>query len=201
MPHSDSPESLAARLDSPTGISAEALTEALDEMDYPARLVFVRSMVYRRHQNLWNLVDGHIEASLDQIVADDLEPGRTQVWDGKNSLVAFNIFQKRLTRPAGQDGVVWGFNEQFWRWFTGPGYFVGRVEADRGILYLDYKVQPPYAPPGWPPVKRNTGFPRGLVYGYDDEVRPVSRDVLIGMPTSVTTAGKQYFVATRGAVV
>ena len=197
----DRPDALAARLDSPTGITAQDLTQALDAMDYPGRLAFVRALVHRRHENLWNLAEGHMEASLDQIVPADLDPGRTQVWDGKNSMMMFNLFQKRFTRPTGQDDVVWGFNEHFWRWFSGPGYFVGRVEERRGILYLDYKAQPPYAPPGWPPVKSNTGFPRGLVYGYDDEVRPVSKDVVIGMPTSVTAAGKQYFIATRGAVV
>lgn len=201
MTRHEHPDALAARLDSPHGISAEELTEALDELDYPARLAFVRSLGHRRQQTLWDLVEGHIEGSLDLIVPPDLEPGRTQVWDGKNSMVMFNIFQKRFTRPSGQDDVVWGYNEQFWRWFTGPGYFVGREEQDRGILYLDYKVQPPYAPPGWPPVKDNRGFPRGLVYGYDDEVRPVSRHVLIGTPTSMTAAGKQYFVITRGATI
>jgi hypothetical protein len=145
------------------------------------------------------MADGHMEASLEMLVPADTPPGATVIWEGRNSMVMFNLFQKRFTRPLGED-VVWGYNVQFWRWFTGPGYFVGRVEADRGILYLDYKRQPPRAPDGWPGLKANTGFPRGIVFGYDDEVRPVSRDVMIGMPTTSTAAGEQYFAATRNRV-
>ncbi len=200
MPTIDSPESLAARLDTADGITIDDLHEALDALGDDDRLSFIRAVHKRRHATLWRLAEGHMEASLDMLVPDDLPAGATVVWEGRNSMALFNLFQKRFTRPAGRD-EVWGYNEHTWRWFTGPGYFVGRVEPDRGIFYLDYKRQPPAAPAGWPPVKANTGFPRGVVYGYDDEVRPVTRRVLIGMPTTKTAAGEQYFVVTRGRVI
>ena len=200
MPSSDSPESLAARLDTPDGIAIEDLQQALDALDNDGRLTFIRAFRKQRHLNLWNMAKGHMEADLDNIVPPDLPTGSTVVFEGRNSMAMFNLFQKRFQRPDNGE-AVWGYNEQSFRWFSGPGYFIGKVEQDGQIFYLHYDQQPPSAPEGWPVVKTNTGFPRGLVYGFDDEVRPVSQHVVIGMPTTKTTAGEQYFVATRHLVL
>ena len=197
MPDRDLPEALAARLDTAGGIDADDLREALDAMDDAGRLAFVRSLHGRRQVRLFDLVDGHMEGSLTQLVPADVSPDTTAVFEGRNSMAMFNLFQKRFARPAERE-QLWGYNHQPWAWFTGPGYFVVEPDPDRGELVFDYERIPERALPGWPVLTANVGFPKAMVYGsMTDVVRPVSRDVFIGMAIRNEKPRGQFFTLCR----
>ena len=199
---SDTPESLAARLDTADGIDIDSLHKALDGLDDAGRLAFVRSLDKRRQVTLWDLAEKHMEASLEHLVPADLEEGRTAIFEGRNSMAMFNLFQKRFARPEGRQEVLWGYNHQTWAWFTGPGYFVARKDDDRGVLVIDYERIPDRALPGWPTLKENKGFPTGVVYGgMVDELRPVSPDVFIGIALIRGEPRGQYFTLVRSEVI
>lgn len=201
MSQSDLPESLAARLDESTGIGADELHQALDALDGEGRVTFVRCLNGRRQTHLWDLVEAHMEASVAQVHADDLAPGATAVFEGRNSMAMFNLFQKRFTRPEGER-VLWGYNAQTWDWFTGPGYFVAEEQPDDGTLLFDYERLPTQPPEAWPTVKPNAGFPAGIVYGsMTDVVRAVSRDVLIGKAFRKGKPRGQFFTLGRGEII
>ena len=198
----DTPEEIATRLDQPGGIAIEDLHQALDAMDDGGRLSFIRALNKRRQVTLWDLADKHMEATLSQLVPTEVEADKTAVFEGRNSMAMFNLFQKRFTRPAEREGEVWGYNHQTWAWFTGPGYFVAREDADRGVLVFDYTGLPDRAPTGWPPLKANEGFPSGMVYGsMVDDVRAVSRDVLIGIALIKGEPRGQFFTLARSEVL
>jgi hypothetical protein len=197
----DTGEMLAARLDDADGIAIGELHEALDAFGDDGRLAFVRSLGNRRQQRLWDLADKHMEASLDMFVGDDIAPGRTAVFEGRNSMAMFNLFQKRFTRAA-EGEELWGYNHQFWGWLTGPGYFVCTKDDDTGIFVFDYIRLPAAAPDGWPALKPNQGFPAGIVYGeMIDEVRPVTRDVHIGKAFRKGKPRGQFFTLVRSMVI
>ena len=201
MSQSDLPEPLAARLDESTGIGADELHQALDALDGDGRVAFVRCLNGRRQTHLWDLVEAHMEASVAQVHPDDLAPGATAVFEGRNSMAMFNRFQKRFTRPEAER-LLWGYNEQTWAWFTGPGYFVAEEQPDDGTLLFDYERLPTQPPDAWPTVKPNAGFPAGIVYGkMIDVVRAVSRDVLIGKAFRLGKPRGQFFTLGRGEII
>jgi hypothetical protein len=110
------------------------------------------------------------------------------IHDGKNTLPAFQIFQKRMCRPAADDARLFGYNEGFTRALLGPGYFVVHSTAGnaaweaRGAVVVDYFMVPdgPVAP-GWPAVVPNSRGLQVLVYdGTRDFMRRVSAHVSIG---------------------
>ena len=201
MSRSDLPESLAARLDEPTGISAGDLHQALDALDGDGCVAFVGCLNGRRQQHLWDLVEAHMEASVAQVFPDDQPPGQTAIFEGRNSMAIFKRFQKRFTRPEGER-ILWGYNEQAWAWFTGPGYFVAEDQPDDGTLLFDYERLPASPPEAWPALKPNAGFPAGIVYGnMTDVVRAVSRDVLIGKAFLKGKSRGQFFTLGRGEII
>ncbi|MBN1946965.1 MAG: hypothetical protein JW797_14925 [Bradymonadales bacterium] len=172
--------SLASRLDKQDGISIADLNQALDALDDAGRLAFVRSLCMKRQVHLWKMAEGHLEASLDMLVPDPIPASVTVIFEGRNSLPAFNLFQKRFTR-SNRDDLLWGYNHQDMMWFTGPGAFVVRQDTQRGVLIVDYDELPSHTPPGWPEIKPNRGFPAAHIYGFMyDELRPVTKDICIG---------------------
>ena len=121
-----------------------------------------------------------MEGATSLLVPEDIAPGATVIFEGRNSMPMFNRFQKRFTQPEGLD-EIWGYNHQSMAWFTGPGYFVAHTDPDRGVLIFDYDRLPERALDGWPALKANTGFPPAVVYGnMYDEVRAVCAHILIG---------------------
>lgn len=106
--------------------------------------------------------------------------GEVVIHEGQNSLPLFNAFQKRcMLRGAGPDARVQGYNHQAMSWITGPGHFL--VQTDGTTSWFDYTQVASDAPPEFPPVKANTGFPDKLVYGgMIDKLRKVGNRGLIG---------------------
>lgn len=140
------------------------------------------------------------------LTAEDFAPAdagtdQTFIFEGRNSLPAFNSFQKRFARvPSGQ---VVGYNHQTMAFVTGPGFFVVR-EADEGAadvsgeLYFDYTTIPDAFPAGWPRFKRNEAGLSYLVYaGMKDYMRSVATNVVVGRAYKGGKAQSAYFLLAR----
>src|SRR6476619_3671855 len=95
------------------------LAGALDGLTDDAR---VEAVVHLGRRELAALYDAAADApalTLADFVPDGVGPRVEVIHHGKNSLPLFSQFQKRFCRAPG--GVLWGYNEQAMRPFTGPG--------------------------------------------------------------------------------
>jgi hypothetical protein len=113
----------------------------------------------------------------------------------------FRIFEKRFCRPDDPRGTatLWGYNEQTFKTFTGPGYFVARP-AERGEVVIDYCDVPPRKPAAWPEILPNSArLARFIYYQTRDFMRGVSRDVTIGRATRQGQPMDNWFVLCRGS--
>jgi hypothetical protein len=174
-----------------TPIQPEAIRRLLDGLGHAERVTAVRALGRPEQRRLYEGVGGFAPVRLVDLVSPrvaELAPVRHH---GRNTLPAFNDFEKRFCRPRGQDAEkpdeLWGFNHQPTAWLgrlTGPGYFVAVEDPARGEVLIDYNRVPAAGgalPAGWPPVRRNeTGLAR-FVYGFMiDTLRRVSEHVTIG---------------------
>jgi hypothetical protein len=176
-----------------------AIAAFLDGLTRVDRLTETRSVSGATLQKrLWDAVADAPRVTLDDLVPPDAAPLGEVIFEGKNSLPAFTLFQKRFCRPRGASGELWGYNHQTLAWLTGPGYFV--VHDDRAGAAIDYREVPPEKPLTWPDVRPNDrGFSRFVYRGMVDYLRRVSRDVFIG---AATRGGKElgnYFLLCRDA--
>src|SRR5207253_2824006 len=78
----------------------------------------------RLQARLYRAVADAPHVTLTDLVPPDAPPLREIIFEGKNSLPAFTLFQKRFCRPSTGRGELWGYNHQALAWLTGPGYFV-----------------------------------------------------------------------------
>jgi hypothetical protein len=175
-----------------------AIAAFLDGLGRAERLEAIRALSGPRLQGrLYRAVESAPRVTMADFVPPDAPPLREVIFEGKNSLAAFTLFQKRFCRPPrGRDGL-WGYNHQALAWLTGPGYFVVHEDGSRGAA-IDYRDVPPEKPPTWPEVKPNDrGLSRFVYRDMVDYMRRVSRDVFIG---SAHRDGKElgnYFVLCR----
>jgi hypothetical protein len=124
------------------------------------------------------------------------ETDRAITYSGRNSMPVFQYFSKIFWRPS-NGGEVVGYNEQIWRTFSGPGYFVAYDDVEKGEVVFDYTKTPTLRPEGWPEIVPNTGFIASAVYaGMMDYNRPVSSNTVIGRAFK---KGKQvaHYLVTR----
>jgi hypothetical protein len=175
-----------------------AIASYLDTLSRSDRLEAIRALSGPKLQaRLYRAVESAPRVSLADFVPPDAPPLREFIFEGKNSLAAFTIFQKRFCRPSRGDAELWGYNHQSLAWLTGPGYFVVHEDGGRGAA-IDYRVVPPDKPVSWPDVSPNDrGFSRFVYRGTVDYMRRVSREVFIG---SAHRGGKElgnYFVLCR----
>ncbi len=151
------------------------LRVALDSRNGTDRFDLARTA---RGPHLAALFDACTEpARLTDFVPNDLPPQSEVIFDGINSLPLFRRFQKRFTRN--EEGVF-GYNHTPFNWATTPGYFV--VIESAPALHFDYTHLPNGAlPEGWPrPIPNERRLGRYVYAGLVDEVRRVSKDVVIG---------------------
>jgi hypothetical protein len=149
-------------------------------------------------KRLWDAVADAPRVTLDDLVPPDAPPLGEVIFEGKNSLPAFTLFQKRFCRPRPGSAELWGYNHQALAWLTGPGYFV--VHDDRAGVAIDYREVPPGKPAAWPDVKTNErGLARFVYGGMVDYLRRVSRDVFIGAATRKGKELGNYFLLCRDA--
>ncbi len=195
--------SAAERLQTPLRVERpdrEVIAEQLDRMSHGERLEAIRSLGGARAQaRLWEAAAAAPAVTLDDLVPPDLPPLREVIWQGKNSLPAFTLFQKRFCRPAPgtTSAQLWGYNHTAIAWLVGPGYFVVHREGDAPAA-IDYRLVPPSQPAGWPAVKPNdTGASYFVYRDMVDYLRRVSRHVLIGRATRYGKELPNYFVLCR----
>jgi len=175
-----------------------AIAAFLDGLAHAERIDAIRALSGPRLQRrLYHAVADGPRVTLADLVPSDAGPLREVIFEGKNSLPPFTLFQKRFCRAPDAADRLWGYNYQSLAWLTGPGYFVVHEDGARGAA-IDYRDVPAAKPETWPEVKQNDrGFSRFVYRDMVDYMRRVSRDVFIG---GAHRHGKElgnYFVLCR----
>ncbi|MGH7821446.1 MAG: hypothetical protein ACREQ9_16910 [Candidatus Binatia bacterium] len=178
-------------------VDLEGLSRFLDELSPKARVLEARSLTPKEQAMLFEAAAGFRPVTLDDFVAPAVPPLRQVVHHGRNSLPLFRLFEKRFCRPGADARELWGYNEQPFQAFTGPGYFVARPQNEREVL-IDYCEVPPSKPEGWPKVLPNSArLSRFIYYRTRDVMRGVSRHVTIGRATREGKPMDNWFVLCR----
>ncbi|MCB9735618.1 MAG: hypothetical protein H6745_23770 [Deltaproteobacteria bacterium] len=150
---------------------------------------------------LWDACAGQ-ECGPDDFVAAGTPVGLEEIHKGKNSLPAFNHFEKRFCRAEDRDGVLYGYNHN-WHNFstTGPGYFTAYWHEDYDGFAFNYYEVPPLGtrlPLGWPAVRPNEyGLARFIYSQMIDVMRKVTDGVTIGRAWRQGVLTDNYFVLCR----
>ena len=173
-------------------IDLPRLAEVLDGMGHVGRLDTIRHWSGSVQARLFEAAKGFRPLTLDDFVGPSVDPLVEVIHHGKNSLPAFTHFQKRFCKPKPDEegkepqAGLWGYNEQTFGAFTGPGYFVthlpeGRDDGASGEVDIDYRKIPPGKVESWPEIIPNEARLGRLVYaGMVDVMRGVSSHVTIG---------------------
>lgn len=163
--------------------SVTALAEALDAATHEVRLAWIRSLGRSEQYRLYAMAEGR-PVTVDELVR---EPGRVVRHYGKNGLLLFSRFEKRMVRLP--DGTVGGYNHSdagalapLATLVTGPGHFVTVASPQvPGEVWVDYRRVPAAQHPEFPPLRGNESGLPALVFGdMVDVLRRVSRHVTIG---------------------
>lgn len=187
------------------GAAMTDIGEYLDGLDHGHRVHEVRTLTMKDQDRLWSLAATSPPLTLEHFVPADVPDGREVIHHGKNSLPAFTTFQKRMCRPAGEDGRLFGYNEGVTRHLIGPGFFVvhptaGTADwAARGAVVVDYWLTPDGAvDPHWPKVIGNhVGLQRFVYHQTRDFMRGVSAQVSIGRAWKKEKTMPAFFVLCR----
>lgn len=178
-------------------VDVPALASAFDGMDHPSRLRAVRDLSRHEQARLFDAAGGVRPIALADLVPEVVPPLTQVIHYGRNSLPVLRIFEKRFCRPGAGTPEVWGYNEHWARWLTGPGYFVARPYGSGEVL-VDYLQVPATRPEGWPPVKPNSArLSRFVYHQMQDVLRGVSRHVSVGRATRRGKPMDSWFVLCR----
>jgi hypothetical protein len=176
------------------------LSKDLDEIGHAARVWSVRRWTRDDMRILFDAAKGFRPVTLDHFVPASTPALVEVVHDGKNSLPAHTLFDKRFCRPKAAAGGerLFGYNHHSLSAFSGPGFFVVRPSMDPGEVLIDYTIVPDAAPPGWPRiVASDAGFGRFVYGGTIDVMRGLSAQVSIGRATSQGRPVDRWFVLVR----
>jgi hypothetical protein len=172
------------------------LSQTLDELGHFGRVWAVHGWTRKHMTSLWYASQGFRAIGLEHFVPPEVDPLVEVIHEGKNSMAAATIFEKRFCRPGQAEGLV-GYNEQSLSAFSGPGYYVARP-GEPGEVELDYTVRPRAAPPAWPPVVPNTSrFGRWVYAGLIDVMRGLSSHVAVGRVRKDRRWLDKWFVLVR----
>lgn len=159
------------------------LSKDLDEIGHFARVWSVNQWTRADMARVWEAAKGFRPVNLDDFVPPSTPPLIQVIHEGKNSLPAFTVFQKRFCRPAdphAADCLV-GYNHQAFSPVTGPGYYVAHPSAEAGEVEIDHTMVPKEKPDDWPTIIGNDARLGRFVYqGLVDVVRGISSHVTIG---------------------
>jgi hypothetical protein len=173
------------------------LSAYLDGLEPDERIAEVRSLTAAEQAKLFDRAAGFRRITLDDFVPPDVPPLQPVIHYGRNSLPVFRIFEKCFCRPDVGGGELWGYNEQRFKAFTGPGYFVARPESDLEVR-IDYGEVPPRKPEQWPPILPNSArLGRFIYHRTRDVMRGVSTHVSIGRATRDGRPMDNWFVLCR----
>jgi hypothetical protein len=163
----------------------DELQQRLDEASHAERVEAIRQFGRSTQRKLFELCEGR-PVTIDRIVPPETDPMTEVIHEGQNTLPAFRAFQKRFCRPDPDEydtdrEVLWGYNEQTFKMFTGPGYFVAYDDEETGEVIVDYRRLPEAHPDGWPDIVPNkTRLGRFVYAGTVDRLRSISEHVTIG---------------------
>ena len=179
-------------------VDVPGLAAYLDGLDDAPRIAQVLDLDGAEQARLFDAAAGVRPITLEDFVPAAVPPLHTVIHYGRNSLPLFRLFQKRFCRPDRDGAELWGYNEQPWKRFTGPGYFVAR-QADHEEVVIDYCEVPPEKPAEWPSILPNSArLSRFIYYRTRDFMRGVSRHVTIGRATREGKPMDNWFVLCRG---
>lgn len=175
-------------------LDIDAVGAWLDSASDAQRLEAVRAINGKTQARLFQAAAGR-KVDLEFMVPASVGAMKEVIHEGHNSLPMFTSFQKRFCRLNGQDALS-GYNEQTFRWATGPGFFEARVDGDE--LAIDYTRLPTEKVGTWPEIIPQTARLGRLVY-YDmiDMLRRVSGHVTIGRAIKSGKLTENYFLLCR----
>lgn len=129
----------------------DELAAWLDRLSHAARLDEVMALQRNDQRALFQRVQGAHPLDLQHYVPASTPDLHEVIHWGRNTLPAFNFFQKRFCRPPAaqvqHQPVLWGYNEQTMKALTGPGYFHARPGDQDTPVWIDYRGLPPRAAP------------------------------------------------------
>lgn len=156
------------------GASPEQIAAHLDRLDEETRLAEVRAFPASLQSKLYD-ASGQRPCAVKDFVP---EADTKTCYSGRNSSPAFSNFAKVFWRRA-DTGEVLGYNEQFWRAFSGPGYFTAFDQGSEVIF--DYTKLPTSPPDQWPKIEPNRGLIASAAFGgMIDHNRWVSSNTVVG---------------------
>lgn len=177
------------------GASAGEVAAHLDALGDDARVEELYGLGLSEQKKLWALAAKNAPLTLESFVPS---ADKRTIYRGRNSLVAFQRFEKHFWRPS-DGGACFGFNENpgIVSWFAGPGYFT--FTAEDGLIVFDYTKIPSQQLPDWPKIEPNAkGFgPRVVYAGMVDYNRRVSEHVVVGEARKKGKPMGAYYVITR----
>jgi hypothetical protein len=195
-----SAESSLRELLANTQVDLARVSAWLDGLGGAERIAAALALGGREQRNLWNAAQGAYAITPEHLVPAGTAADREVRHFGRNTMPAFQRFEKRFYRDA--QGELYGANFQLFAPVTGPGYFKVVPQPDKREIMLDgaRAALPQRAPQGWPAVTPNErGFSR-FVYGFlTDHLRKVSEHVTIGMPARHGKPLGSYFILCREA--
>ena len=180
-------------------VDIQGLSEYLDGLAPGPRVQEVRALSAGEQAALFDAAKGFRPLDIHHFVPESHPAMQQVIHFGRNSLPFFRFFEKRFCRPEGEFASVrlWGYNEQPYKRFTGPGYFTAR-QVSREEVVIDYLQVPPYRPDGWPPILPNSAkLSRFIYYRTRDFMRGVSRHVSVGRATQDEKDMNNWFVLCR----
>jgi len=190
-----------------TRVDIARLSKDLDELGHPGRLWAVHQWTPSDMAKLWDAAHGFRPITLDDFVPSSVEPLVEVIHHGKNSLGAFQFFEKRFCRPkeAPKDGEpphLFGLNRQSISPATGPGYFVAHPAAGEGAaggeVDIDYTMLAKEKVPSWPPIEpAGARLGRFIYQGTVDVMRGISSHVTIGRARRKRGWMNAWFVLVR----
>ena len=182
--------------------SLDDIASWLDNQTPDDRLQAIQSLNKAEQRTLFEKCVDTKPLTLDYFCA---EPNVEVIHDGKNSLPAFQLFQKRFVRL--EDNRVIGYNHASTMGVIGPGYFVLKDTSENpdwtqhGSVVVDYyevlEANTPI-PSTWPKVKGNHQGLQMFVYNkMHDFMRRVSTHVSIGSAFKKGKSIDSYFLLCR----
>ena len=182
--------------------SLDDIATWLDNQTPEDRLQAIQSLNKAEQRTLFEKCVDTEPLTLDYFCAG---PNVEVIHDGKNSLPAFQLFQKRFVRL--EDDRVVGYNHASTMGVIGPGYFVLKETSENpdwtqhGSVVVDYyevlEANTPI-PSTWPKVKGNHQGLQMFVYNkMHDFMRRVSTHVSIGSAFKKGKSIDSYFLLCR----
>lgn len=188
------------------GASIAEIGAALDAMSAAKRLEATRSLGRGAQRLLFEKAGDAEPLTLEDFVPAALGPLREVIHDGRNTLPAFRLFQKRFCRTEDSPDVLYGYNEGATRSLIGPGCFLAYETAGKdpawpaiGSVVVDYHEVPKgQVVAGWPQVVPNEQGLQKFVYAKTrDFMRRVSTHVTIGAAYKKGKPLNAWFVLCR----